>query len=193
MHVCNWWIRSTTLDSWNQEQLKLMSFGGNGRGHVFFKQHGWTNGGRTESKYTSRAAELYRQLLAKEVAKSVAAAPSTPAVSSVPEPTVNSVMSVREEHVSSFVEQPVKPTHLPASPTRPGLGSITRKPPSLGAKRLVGSKIGGGLGVRKLTSKVSSGVQKGCGDQMTVVEENWLWNLDLFHCGLTHIIHWCLL
>jgi hypothetical protein len=57
------------------------------------------------------------------------------------------------------------------------LGSITRKPPSLGAKRLVGSKIGGGLGVRKLTSKVSSGVQKGCGHQMTVVEENWFWNL----------------
>jgi hypothetical protein len=28
---------------------------------------------------------------------------------------------------------------------------------------------------------------------MTVVEENWLWNLDLFHCGLTHVIHWCLL
>ncbi|KAH9548594.1 hypothetical protein CY35_11G095900 [Sphagnum magellanicum] len=151
-------VRSTTLDSWNQEQLKLMSFGGNGRGHVFFKQHGWTNGGRTESKYTSRAAELYRQLLAKEVAKSVVAAPSTPAVSSVPEPTVNSVMPVREEHVSSFVEQPVKPTHLPASPTRPGLGSIARKTPSLGAKRLVGSKIGGGLGVRKLTSKQNEGV-----------------------------------
>ncbi|KAK7256155.1 hypothetical protein RIF29_29590 [Crotalaria pallida] len=49
-----------------------MSFGGNNRAQVFFKQHGWTDGGKIEAKYTSRAAELYKQILSKEVAKSVA-------------------------------------------------------------------------------------------------------------------------
>nr|CAB3495172.1 unnamed protein product [Digitaria exilis] len=63
-------VRSTNLDSWSPEQLKMMVFGGNNRAQAFFKQHGWTDGGKIEAKYTSRAADLYRQLLAKEVAKS---------------------------------------------------------------------------------------------------------------------------
>ncbi|XP_050877843.1 uncharacterized protein LOC127081648 [Lathyrus oleraceus] len=65
-------VLSTNLDSWTPEQLKLMSFGGNGRANVFFRQHGWNGGGKVEAKYTSRAAELYKQLLSKEVAKSMA-------------------------------------------------------------------------------------------------------------------------
>ncbi|KAL0296302.1 UNVERIFIED_CONTAM: putative ADP-ribosylation factor GTPase-activating protein AGD8 [Sesamum radiatum] len=61
---------STNLDAWTPEQLKMMSYGGNNRAQVFFKQHGWTDGGKIEAKYTSRAAELYKQLLSKEVARS---------------------------------------------------------------------------------------------------------------------------
>ncbi|KAL1059788.1 hypothetical protein V6Z11_1Z006800 [Gossypium hirsutum] len=65
-------VRSTNLDSWSPEQLKMMIYGGNNRAQVFFKQHGWTDGGKIEAKYTSRAADLYRQMLSKEVAKSMA-------------------------------------------------------------------------------------------------------------------------
>ncbi|PHT96137.1 hypothetical protein T459_04019 [Capsicum annuum] len=65
-------IGSTNLDSWSPDQLKMMYFGGNNRAQVFLKQHGWTDGGKIEAKYTSRAAELYKQLLSKEVAKSKA-------------------------------------------------------------------------------------------------------------------------
>ena len=50
----------------------MMIFGGNNRAQCFFKQHGWIDGGKIEAKYTSRAAELYRQILSKEVAKSMA-------------------------------------------------------------------------------------------------------------------------
>ncbi|CAN0877827.1 Probable ADP-ribosylation factor GTPase-activating protein AGD9 [Linum grandiflorum] len=63
-------VRSTTLDSWSPEQLRIMAFGGNNRAQVFFKQHGWNDDGKTEAKYTSRAAELYRQILSREVTKS---------------------------------------------------------------------------------------------------------------------------
>eukprot|EP00798_Chlamydomonas_sp_ICE-L_P004183 gene4184-14283_t len=48
-------VRSTNLDSWTQDQLKMMALGGNGR-------------------YTSRAAQLYKACLEKEAAKMTAAA-----------------------------------------------------------------------------------------------------------------------
>jgi len=64
-------VRSTTLDTWTQEQLKIMAIGGNQRARQFFKQHGWDEVGsdKIESKYTSRAAQLYRAMLEKEASK----------------------------------------------------------------------------------------------------------------------------
>lgn len=64
-------VRSTTLDSWTEEQLKIAAVGGNQRGRTFFKQHGWTELGsdKIEQKYTSRAAQQYKQQLEKDVAK----------------------------------------------------------------------------------------------------------------------------
>jgi ADP-ribosylation factor GTPase-activating protein 2/3 len=158
--MCN---RSTTLDSWNQDQLKLMSFGGNGRARVFFKQHGWTDGGRIESKYISRAADLYRQLLAKEVAKSVAAGSSfAQPASPVSKRPANGAVSAKDDFF--FEEQkPQKPVVAPATAPTPASApvahpvstGITRKPASsLGAKKLTSGKVGGGLGIRKLTTKV---------------------------------------
>jgi ADP-ribosylation factor GTPase-activating protein 2/3 len=46
-----------------------MACSGNQRARVFFKQHGWQDEGgmKLEGKYTSRAAEMYRQTLIKEV------------------------------------------------------------------------------------------------------------------------------
>lgn len=153
--MCN---RSTTLDSWNQDQLKVMSLGGNGRARVFFKQHGWTDGGRIESKYISRAADLYRQLLAKEVAKSVAAGASfAQPASPVAERAANGAASAKDDFF--FEEQkpqkPVVPAAAPAPVARPVSTGISRKPVSaLGAKKLSSGKVGGGLGIRKLTTKV---------------------------------------
>lgn len=61
-------VRSTTLDSWTDEQLRIMAVGGNGRARQFFRQHGWeeTGSDKISDKYTSRAAALYRQTLARE-------------------------------------------------------------------------------------------------------------------------------
>lgn len=45
-----------------------MAVGGNGRARQYFKQHGWEEIGadKIEGKYTSRAAQQYRQILEKE-------------------------------------------------------------------------------------------------------------------------------
>eukprot|EP00250_Pteridium_aquilinum_P010165 c19189_g1_i1 orf=154-1413(+) len=161
-------VRSTNLDSWTQEQLKLMSLGGNGRAGVFFKQHGWTEGGKIESKYTSRAADLYRQLLAKEAAKSVSIFSSSPA--SVPDsPTALSFKEIsvakdaeaedcgRVETLEAdyfMVEQP-KPSPVSVAQN---VAPITRKPIAIGAKKTSGGKSGGGLGVKKLASKANESI-----------------------------------
>ena len=65
------WVRCrlTNLDLWSPELLRTMMFDGNNRAQVFFKQHGWTDGGKIKAKYTSRAADLYREILAKAIAE----------------------------------------------------------------------------------------------------------------------------
>ncbi|KAJ1693502.1 hypothetical protein LUZ63_010200 [Rhynchospora breviuscula] len=152
-------VRSTNLDSWTPEQLKTMAFGGNNRAHVFFKQHGWTDGGKIEAKYTSRAAELYRQILSKEVAKSVSeeissansntSSPVTPTMVAPPEPA-NGMPEIKlaEPAVKQNVAVESEVVKSPKAPTYP---TAIKKP--LGAKKAGGKT--GGLGVRKLTTKPS--------------------------------------
>lgn len=147
--------RSTNLDSWTPEQLKMMAFGGNNRAHVFFKQHGWTDGGKIEAKYTSRPAELYRQLLSKEVAKSSledSGSPSSP-IASQNLPKTDGLPELKLEVVSNenkIEQHSISETvRSPKAPQTTVISSI-KKP--IGARK-TGSKTGG-LGARKLTAKV---------------------------------------
>ncbi|KAI3940490.1 hypothetical protein MKW98_024897 [Papaver atlanticum] len=150
-------VRSTNLDSWTPEQLKMMIFGGNNRAQAFFKQHGWTEGGKIEAKYTSRAADLYRQNLSKEVAKSSAeeaGIPSSPVASQSPKFS-NLLPDAKATEISNDSSCERKETpEIPASPKAPThsvVASSIKKP--LGAKRTVNKSSG--LGVRKLTTKPS--------------------------------------
>nr|XP_027192907.1 probable ADP-ribosylation factor GTPase-activating protein AGD8 isoform X3 [Cicer arietinum] len=145
-------VRSTNLDSWTPEQLKIMIFGGNNRAQTFFKQHGWTDGGKIEAKYTSRAAELYRQILSKEVAKSMAeevCLPSSPVASQ----SANGLPDIRtnealKENTSEKAEKPESTSSPRASHTV--VSNNLKKP--IGGKKPGKS---GGLGARKLNKKPS--------------------------------------
>ncbi|KAF5935826.1 hypothetical protein HYC85_026955 [Camellia sinensis] len=145
-------VRSTNLDSWTPEQLKMMSFGGNNRAQAFFKQHGWTGGGKIEAKYTSRAAELYRQILTKEVAKSSAedaGLPSSP-VASQSAYVSNRLPDVKISEASKEISSGQQEVpNVSASPK--ASHTVTVKKP-LGAKKTGKT---GGLGARKLTTKPS--------------------------------------
>ncbi|KAL8545730.1 hypothetical protein ACS0TY_005740 [Phlomoides rotata] len=164
-------VRSTNMDSWTPEQLKMMSFGGNNRAQVFFKQHGWNDGGKIEAKYTSRAAELYRQLLSKEVAKSNAedaGLPSSPVASQSSGPSHGlSDTNVNEDPKGGSLNGVPKEISLKngilessfsssssSSPRASAVASMTVKK-SLGAKRTGKT---GGLGAKKLTKKPSEGL-----------------------------------
>ncbi|CAN1200045.1 Probable ADP-ribosylation factor GTPase-activating protein AGD8 [Linum perenne] len=150
-------VRSTTLDSWTLEQLRMMAFGGNNRALVFFKQHGWTDGGEIEGKYSSRAADLYRKILSKEVAKSMAedtVPPSLPVTSQSAQganglPDVTTTGSSKETSLEN-PETPLvpPPSVLPSKAPAVVTTSTLRKP--LGPKK---SGKTGGLGAKKLTTK----------------------------------------
>ncbi|KAA3454766.1 ADP-ribosylation factor GTPase-activating protein AGD7 [Gossypium australe] len=145
-------VRSTNLDSWSPEQLRMMIYGGNNRAQVFFKQHGWTDGGKIEARYTSRAADLYRQILSKEVAKSMA---EEAGLSSSPVASQSSLASneslynkAAEASKESSLDRVEKPEISVAPKTSQRVLTSTIKKP-LGAKKT------GGLGARKLTNKHS--------------------------------------
>ncbi|XP_052209746.1 probable ADP-ribosylation factor GTPase-activating protein AGD8 [Diospyros lotus] len=147
-------VRSTNLDTWTPEQLKIMSFGGNNRAHVFFKQHGWTDGGKIEAKFTSRAADLYRQILAKEVAKSSTedtGVPSSPVASQSMHASNGFTDKIAEapKEISS-VKQESSDVSVSPKASHTAFTSSVKKP--LGAKKTGKS---GGLGARKLTTKPS--------------------------------------
>ncbi|GMJ06037.1 ARF-GAP domain 8 [Hibiscus trionum] len=148
-------IRSTNLDSWSPEQLKMMIQGGNNRAQVFFKQHGWTNGGKIESKYTSRAAELYRQILSKEVSKSMTeetSLPSSPVASQSSQASNGLFDSKTDEAPKESSLEMLEKTEVSATQksSRTTVTSTAKKP--LGAKKTGKT---GGLGARKLASKSS--------------------------------------
>ena len=65
-------IRSTTMDSWKDIELKRMLVGGNGKARTFFERHGCppcnTDDLRTfiVAKYSCRAAKLYKEKIEAE-------------------------------------------------------------------------------------------------------------------------------
>lgn len=71
MGVHRSFVRSTSLDTWKQHELKMMELGGNGKARDYFKQHGGytdsKDGKFSDVKYNSRVAEMYKAKLKAEV------------------------------------------------------------------------------------------------------------------------------
>jgi ADP-ribosylation factor GTPase-activating protein 2/3 len=56
-------VRSTQLDSWTYEQLRLMKAGGNSSATEFFRSHGILDIKDAKTKYSSKAANMYKEKL----------------------------------------------------------------------------------------------------------------------------------
>ena len=56
-------VRSVTMDAWNELQLKKMQVGGNGKMNGFFEKYGVSKGTGIVDKYNSPAAEFYREVI----------------------------------------------------------------------------------------------------------------------------------
>lgn len=148
-------VRSTTLDTWTPDQLKLMALGGNQRARHFFKQHGWDELGadKIEAKYTSRAAQLYRSMLDKEVSKVA----NVPVMSTIEGTSPAPIVETADLQTGSSADTS-EPLASPPGKTasKPAVGGHT-KPSS---RMVSGKKPGGklGLGCKKLDAKVDESV-----------------------------------
>jgi len=67
-------VRSTALDEWKRHEILALEFGGNNKAREFFRQHGGIDVSKdakfSDTKYNSRAAELYRSKLKSEIENS---------------------------------------------------------------------------------------------------------------------------
>jgi len=144
-------VRSTTLDTWNQDQLKIMSVGGNLRAREFFKQHGWdeTGADKIEPKYTSRAAQLYREVLAKDAGLSPTNGSLSPQTTQKNIDVSDVPAGVPQAPAASSAAAQAKPAVQVIKPSGQPLTQENKtKRLVLGAKKVGAS--GKGLGVTKI-------------------------------------------
>eukprot|EP00475_Leptophrys_vorax_P023903 TRINITY_DN328_c0_g1_i1.p1 TRINITY_DN328_c0_g1~~TRINITY_DN328_c0_g1_i1.p1 ORF type:complete len:434 (-),score=122.87 TRINITY_DN328_c0_g1_i1:627-1928(-) len=64
----NSFVRSVTMDDWNDKQLALMSAGGNARMKTFFADQNYPDGLSLKDKYSCEASQSYRDWLKKVAA-----------------------------------------------------------------------------------------------------------------------------
>eukprot|EP00667_Euglena_gracilis_P013642 EG_transcript_14080 len=159
-------VRSTVLDTWDEEQVKRMELGGNGKARAYFKQHGVQD---LKSKYSSLAAKQYKVQLDKlcrgETKDDWSAMPEEPKstlppsspigarVSPVTTPPPSSPLSP-DSTFSSGDEPKAKTTSKPASAAAIQ-GSLGRRP-ATGVKK----KGLGGMGAQRVNPgsvKVTTG------------------------------------
>ena len=107
-------VKSTTLDSnWNAEQVANMENGGNAKAFQFFSQHGISDKSvKIVDKYSSRAAELYREKLKQSVSEGLpkssiysqhANKPAAPTEKKAPEPELVEVKTVKSEPTAKVI------------------------------------------------------------------------------------------
>ncbi|KAI8975603.1 hypothetical protein BDF20DRAFT_617870 [Mycotypha africana] len=70
-------VRSTVLDSWTWEQLRMMKVGGNQPASEFFAKGGSSTTRDARLKYSSRLGQQYKEQLVRKTAEDAAANPNT--------------------------------------------------------------------------------------------------------------------
>ena len=185
-------VRSATMDKWTQEQLGLyVTSGGNGKARQYFTQHGWAQSerGAIEQKYTSGAAERYKQQLARDTAANLAKGkvtqpnPASPRLSSVASPRSGFAgfedfplapppqlaPTARATAPAGDAPAGSAPSGADGSAGGPGAGGVftgaaPQRTSTLLAPKKPGAGAKGGLGVKKLAAKVCGWQPPGRGE-----------------------------
>ncbi|KAG0701927.1 hypothetical protein DFH29DRAFT_537392 [Suillus ampliporus] len=163
-------VRSTNLDSWQLNQLRTMKVGGNSSATEFFTRHGATtllSDSDTKKKYSCRAAELYREELARRVKEDAAKFPTRLVVDGLDTSPASAEAAPAEEDFFSSWEKPATPkTTSSSAPTSPPIigrlastGSVASRTATSSSMRSNSSTSTNGvakLGATRLTSSTSA-------------------------------------
>lgn len=160
-------VKSANMDRWSKEELDLFRVsGGNQKARTFFAQHGWGSSerGQISQKYTSRAAGLYKQFLAREIAakNSALSPPTSPNAANTPgEPNFFDdhekefeTIAVAPPVVKPSIAKPVAPTPVVAKASVPRAAPVKSSVLGGRARSMASKPKKLSLGAKKLTVAV---------------------------------------
>ncbi|KAG0691711.1 hypothetical protein DFH29DRAFT_986175 [Suillus ampliporus] len=148
-------VRSTNLDSWQLNQLRTMKVGGNSSATEFFTRHGATtllSDSDTKKKYSCRAAELYREELARRVKEM----PQSEVQLSSSAPTSPPIIG-RLASTGSVASRTATSTHLQTASPSFGATRLTSSTSAIGSSATSASQKKsklGGLGAKKASTPI---------------------------------------
>lgn len=141
-------VQSTTMDSWKPKHLKMMELGGNRRFNEFLKEQGVSRDTPVREKYSTRAAQWYREDLNARAEGLEPLAPLAPGTGHLPADTCPSSMKHVLDEV--FAVSPCR-----GSMTRGGVSLETSSPRRVATTR-------GGIWQASQEESVTSNSQSIC-------------------------------
>ncbi|KAF1939960.1 ArfGap-domain-containing protein [Clathrospora elynae] len=128
-------VRSTNLDIWQWDQLRIMKVGGNESATKYFQSHGGTAALASKdhkAKYTSNAATKYKEELTKRCAADARQYPEEVVITDAPDVTGsdgNTPAGEEDDFFSSWDKPTIKrPSNPPSRTGTPRVGSPFLKP-----------------------------------------------------------------
>ncbi|KAK3997380.1 hypothetical protein QBC44DRAFT_315934 [Cladorrhinum sp. PSN332] len=113
-------VRSTNLDQWQWDQLRVMKVGGNESATKFFQSNGGSaalNSNDPKTKYTSNAATKYKEELKKRAAKDARDYPEEVVIDGIEGPESNTPAEEDDDFFSSWDKPAIKKPTPPISRT----------------------------------------------------------------------------
>ncbi|KAK9461546.1 uncharacterized protein V1516DRAFT_635225 [Lipomyces oligophaga] len=146
-------VRSSNLDTWSWDQLRLMKVGGNTSAREYFTKNGGSsalNSKDAKTKYTSRVANNYKDELKRRAAEDALIYPDEVVLSddTTPDATASSTSGTADDDFFTAWDKPAvkKPTPTPSRTSTPPVIGRTSSP----------SMNGNGNGTEAPTRKVIS-------------------------------------
>ncbi|KNE71316.1 hypothetical protein AMAG_15555 [Allomyces macrogynus ATCC 38327] len=123
-------VRSTVLDTWTWDQLRLMKMGGNQAAADFFKQHGGFAGQTRDiqAKYTSRAAVMWKDKLKQLADDDKRRFPTAVVIDDVPATPAEGTAAGSGDFFSSFSKPGSAAASTTASPNLLSLNPFGAQP-----------------------------------------------------------------
>lgn len=156
-------VRSTVLDTWTWDQLRLMRVGGNAAAAEYFKKHGGSSLLSTTDakiKYSSRQATQYKDEIKKRALADAKQHPDFDFEEDTPD-VADTQVEEDDDFFSSW-DKPsiVRPTPPPSRTSTPPVIGRANSPLQANAEPKAAAKVGSSSNLRKVTTSGATGARR---------------------------------